>query len=379
MLTRIVFAFFCLLASQVVFSEGLVFECTTPRLKAIESQLDQYFSTLGIQPDLFHKEFNQTALQLTLKNKVPDKSTLYIRWNPDYQIEDEIISLPAAQGYKEVTTVSKKEIVLALMQSGRRTAFSGKSCNFEAFEDHIHVRQMIVAWAENRHWTFPEGSDAKWNETYWKDGTLKPGKPLLEAMTDFFINEKSCSVGCYTATKIVIIQGTLDYYQRIKQDIDKADQIKKILRSDGEVLVNIEPDSMWKFFKKDHPATSINNGKLLTVKAGVAPLNFVPGDWVYFINTDAESSNISGYEGSNSIYMGRGKFDDFYDDNGHYFFYNDKLREIYNWRHGVFSRSRDYEKIQPLSSDLLNTLGLPPQAGGFVLDSRSVPKYFGFE
>ena len=362
---------------QIARAEGLVFECDSSHIKSIEHQLDRYFKTLHIQPTLFNKQIKNHTLQLTLKN--PDHSTLYIRWNPDYQIEDEVINLPTASGQESATTVSKKEIVLALMQRGRHTTFSGKSCNFEAFEDHIHVRQMIVAWAEHLHWTFPDGSPAKWNETYWKNGTLKPGKPLLEAMTDFFINQDSCSVGCYTATKIVIIQGILDYYQRIKKDPEKANTVKSILRSDGEVLVNIEPDAMWHALQNNQAQNLNQQGKLLTVKTGVSPLNFIPGDWVYFKNTDTKSADISGYEGSNSIYMGRARFDDFYDDNGHHFLYNEKLREIYNWRFGVFSRSRDYAHIQNPSSDVLNTLGLPPHAGGFVLDSRSVPKYVGFE
>lgn len=377
---RILFTLFTLLLlsiSQRVFSEGLAFDCDQTKIKVIENQIDQYLNQLNIAPHLFHKQVTDHTLQLTLKQ--PDQSTLYIRWNPDYQIEDEVVELPAANGKSLATTVSKKEIVLALMQSGRRTTFSGKSCNFEAFQDHVHVRQMIVAWAEHLHWKFPDGGPAQWNETYWKNGTLKPGKPLLEAMTDFFIHQDTCAIGCYTATKIVIIQGILDYYQRIKQDTETANAIKKSLQSDGEVLVGIEPDTMWGL-SSNNPTSDFNpQGKLLNVKMRVAPLNFIPGDWVYFKNTDSASANISGYEGSNSIYMGRARFDDFYDDNDHHFLYNEKLREVYNWRFGVRSRSRDYAHIHNPSSDLLNTLGNPPQAGGLVLDSRSVPKFFGFE
>jgi len=377
MYTRIFLSFIALFISQKVFSEGLRFECQQANIATIDSQIDQYLSTLNIQNYLFQKQINGHTLQLTLKKN--DTSTLYIRWNPDYQINDEIIFLPTAKGQEEVTTVSKKEIVLALMQPGRDTVFTGKSCNLEAFKDHIHVRQMIVAWAEHLHWTFPDGSPAKWNKSYWEEGSLKSGKHLSEAMADFFINQHTCAFGCYTATKIVIIQGILDYYQRIKKDEVKANAIKKALRSDGEVLVNIEPDSMWDSFQHNQNGKHNHPGKLLAVKTHVAPLNFIPGDWVYFKNTDAISADISGYEGSNSIYMGRARFDDFYDDNGHHFLYNEKLREVYNWRHGVLSRTRDYAKIQPLTSDLLNTLGLPPQAGGLLLDNRSVPKYFGFE
>ena len=379
MLIKNILILLCLFISQNVFSEGLVFECNKQDLNKIEIELNQYFSDLGVQSDFFNKQTFENSLQFTLKNKVRDTSTLYLSWNPLYKIEDEILYLPSNNGIKEIKTVSKKEIVLALMQSGRQTIFSGKSCNVEAFEDHISVRQMIGAWAEHLHWKFPDGEKAEWNEAYWKDGMLKTDKPLVSAISDFFINQDKCSVGCYTATKIVIIQGILDYYQRIKNDPQRTDQITTILKSNGDVLVNIEPESMWQFLNNPQEVPKLHNGKLLAVKSGVEPLNFIPGDWVYFVNTDPTSSNKLGYEGSNSIYMGRAKFDDFYDDNGHHYFYHEKLKEIYNWRYGVFSRSRDYKNIRPVSSELLNSLGLPPHAGGLVLDSRSVPKYFGFE
>ncbi len=364
--------------SPLAVSSGLIFQCEAPKLLALQSQINAYLKKIGVSENIYETKIQDKQLQYQLKNIHQDTSTLYLRWNPELNIQEEKILLPSSEGFREVSTVSKKEIILALMQLGRQTTFKGPACHFEALEDHIHVRQMIVAWAENLEWKFPDGNSAKWNEAYWNEGTLKPGKPILEAMTDFFINPNQCSVGCYTATKIVMIQGVLDYYQRIKKDFDKANQIKKTLRSDGEVLVGIEPESMWHFLNKDKNTRQIN-GKLLTVQRNVAPLNFIPGDWVYFINTDEKSSNIPGYEGSNSIYMGRARFDDFYNDNGHYYFYHEKLKEVYNWRHGVFSRSRDYEKIQPLSSNQLHTLGLPPKHGGLILDTRSSPRLFWFE
>lgn len=368
---------FLLVISQAPMAQGLVFECSSHQIKAIDHQIQSYFQNLNIKHDFYEKRISDNRLQLQLNETPLKNSTLYLRWDPRFNIQDEIVQLPTANGKRDVLTVSKKEIIFALMQSGRETSFKNSSCQFEAFEDHVNVRQMIVAWSEDLHWKFPDGISAKWNESYWANGTLKPGKPLSEAMADFFINKDSCSVGCYTATKIIIIQGILDYYQRIKKDFNISKKIKDVLRSDGEVLVNIEPESMWQFLEKDKKTLS-DQGKLLTIKNKVAPLNFIPGDWVYFINTDPKSSNKPGYEGSNAIYMGRAKFDDFYNDNGHYYFYNEKLSEVYNWRHGVFSRSQDYEKLQALSPELQNTLDLPPTEGGMVLDTRSVPKYFGF-
>ena len=103
--------------------EGLVFECDETKIKRIETQLNQYFNKLNIEEEFFHKELQKNSIRFNLKNNTPDTSTLYIRWEPKYKIEDEIVYLPTSTGQKEVITVSKKEILLALMQSGRKTIF----------------------------------------------------------------------------------------------------------------------------------------------------------------------------------------------------------------------------------------------------------------
>jgi len=42
-------------------------------------------------------------------------------------------------------TVSQKEILLALLQNGRTTRFTGKACSAEALKDQVGVRQNTVA------------------------------------------------------------------------------------------------------------------------------------------------------------------------------------------------------------------------------------------
>jgi hypothetical protein len=305
--------------------------------------------------------------------------TLYLRWNPQYSITEERISLPSKDGLVEVETVSKKEILLALMHEGRQTVFKGDACHIEALKEHVQIRQMIVAWSEHLHWSFPDGEPAQWNQRYWDQGNLKPKASLDEAMRDFFINPDKCSLGCYTATKIVIIQGILDYFRRVKKDDAMADVIIKRLKSDDDVLVGIEPGAMWSFQKPINPEEQKRLGKLLKIQTQVTPMNFIPGDWVYFVNNDPKSSEVDGYEGSNSIYMGRALFDDFYNDNKHHYLYNEKIQNIYNWRNGVFSRSRDYQRMQTLSAEQLHQFGLSPEEGGFLLKNRAIPYFFGFE
>ena len=117
---------------------------------------------------------------------------------------------------------------------------------------------------------------------------------------------------------------------------------------------------------------------MVSLAYGIAADNFVPGDWAYFLNTDPVTYEKTGYEGSNSIYLGRGKFDDYYNDNTHHYTYKDKLLEVYQWRHKVFSRERDVAKIHPLSAAEIKELSHTPDHGGIELDYRLIPYAFGF-
>lgn len=365
-----------LLSAQIL--GGLVFECDADQLIQLKTALKTYQHELDIDSSGYEIHESGTRLRMSLKES-SGYGTLYLRWDPKYNITEERISLPTLKGLTEIETVSKKEIMLALMHPGRQTVFAGKACHIDAFREHVQIRQMIVAWSEHLHWSFPDGGPAQWNQHYWDRGNLKAGVSLDEALRDFFIQPEKCSVGCYTATKIVIIQGILDYFRRVKKDDAMANVIIRRLKSDDDVLVGIEPGAMWSFQKPISPEEQKRLGKLLKIQTPVAPMNFVPGDWVYFVNNDSKSSDIDGYEGSNTIYMGRASFDDFYNDNGHHYLYNEKIQNIYNWRNGVFSRSRHYQKIQSLSSEQIEAFGLTPEAGGFVVGNRAIPYFFGFE
>ncbi len=380
-LRSFIFSLFILTQAHSLAAEangGVIFECGPDKLTHLNGQLNTYQQELGIDASVYKVYQSESRLRVSLKDPSV-YGTLYLRWNPQYGITEESISLPGKEGLLEVETVSQREILLALMHEGRETIFKGDACHIDALKEHIQIRQMIVAWSEHLHWSFPDGESAQWNQRYWDQGNLKPKASLDEAMRDFFINPDKCSLGCYTATKIVIIQGILDYFRRVKKDDAMADAIIKRLKSDDDVLVGIEPGAMWSFQKPINLDEQKRLGKLLKIQTQVAPMNFIPGDWVYFVNTDKDSSEKDGYEGSNSIYMGRASFDDFYNDNEHHYLYNEKIQNIYNWRNGVFSRSRHFQRMQILSAEQLHQFGLSPEDGGFLVKNRAIPYFFGFE
>lgn len=345
----------------------------------LQSDLPAYLASLDIPAGQVVLTADRGAGTITLALATPpeDTGTLDFHRRPEYALTAERVLLPTGRGPpRAVATVSRKEIVLALLQRGRIGEFAGDACSLEALADHVGVRQHIVAWAERLHWIWPDGGPAKWNSRYWSRGTPRPGVPLHAAIMDVFLYQDRYTIGCYVATKLVVVQGVLDYYRRVKKDRVRARRVEQVLLADGEPLVGIEPGGMWSFEKDFRAEAAAQPGKLLTLQAGVAPGNFVPGDWAYLLNTDETSSRKTGYEGSNAIYLGGGRFDDYYNDHRHSYTYEQKLNEVYQWRHGVFNRVRDADKARSLAPEELARLGSTPAEGGIQLDIRVAPRHF---
>lgn len=374
---------------------GIAFTCSPERLAQVRQVLTPYLASLGLSDSPAGSRDAQTAAhviretrpaggkRLTLRYYVPSPSaygTLFLAWRPEWALRDDVLAIPTGKGsVRTMATVSKKEILLALLSPGRLTHFTGRACNAQALIDHVGVRQNIVLWTEVLAWQWPDGDVAFWNRRYWLDGTPRKGVPLADALNDMFFRQSAYGFGCYTATKVVFVQGIYDYYRRVKNDAAQAQTIAKRLMADGEPLVDIEPGAMWRFESDFDPRELTRPGKLLRGMDGVTALNFVPGDWVYIRNTDPVSSQRTGYEGSNAIYMGRNRFDDYYNDNGHSYSFREKLDEVHQWRNGVFSRSRDYARLQPITYADIDRLGAPPERGGLLESIRLVPYFFGYE
>lgn len=360
---------------------GLVFNCPAENLAVLADSVKSYFRSLGVGEEIYNHSSGDGngSFQFRLRDRGGGTDTLKLIHRVDYDLKEVLIQLPTGRKLpRTVVTVSQKEILLALLQNGRTTRFNGKSCTAQALKDLIGIRQNTVAWSESLKFIWPDGEHARWNSQYWRNGNLKKHASLHVAVGDVFMRPQKYSIGCYTATKLVIIQGVLDYYRRIKNDVTTAQAIEARLMEDGEPLSNIEPGAAWYFEQNASPESSTRAGKLVFLEHAVAPDNYVPGDWSYFLNTDPETAQKIGYEGSNAIYLGRGKFDDYYNDNNHSYTHQEKLLEVYQWRHNVFSRERDVAKIHPLTASEISVLGQTPEKGGLALAHRMVPYAFGF-
>jgi hypothetical protein len=375
---KILFFVCCSIFSGALFAD-VEFHCDVEKITKIDREFDLYIGNLGIESELYTKNMTKNKIQISLTTHSEETNTLDFSQRPKFKITDDIVYLPVGKGlFKEVSTVSKKEILLAMLQHGRVTQFSGKMCDIKYLKQQIGVRQNIVAWAEKLAWVWPDGGPAFWNKKYWIRGTPVQSKKLTDAFNDMFFNQKKYSIGCYTASKIVYAHAILDYFNRVEKNSELALKVEKqLLMGDGEPLVGIEPGVMWKFEKDFPPEKEKNPGKILDIQFGVSAKNFIPGDWSYILNTDPKTYEKIGYEGSNAIYLGKNRFDDYYADRdqGHYK-YEEKMFEVYQWRNGVFSASRHKHKVKPIPIDVQKKMDLTPENGGQVFDFRVFPKIF---
>ncbi len=359
--------------------DGLVFSCNASAQEKLPAEMNRYLRELRIDPrQVSQSNTPDGGVAYTLKTT--GTSTLALSRHAPFHLRNEIVVIRGPKNKpKKVSTVSKKEILLSLLHPGRTTHFKGDACSIHALREHVGVRQNVVAWVEKIEWIWPDGGAACWDTSKWKNGTPSNLAKIDDALLDAFINPKNYAIGCYAASKLSYAHGVLDYYQRVRNAPEKAQLIRLRLLYDQDPLLNIEPSETWDFEPNYDPTQRPIPGKLLAIQRGVAPKHFVPGDWVYFLNSDPVTYADTGYEGSNAIYLGRGKFDDFYNDHHNAYTFKEKINEVYQWRHGVFNHIRDAQKVRTLSPSDYERLCQPPAQGGLLLDLRLTPYLFGYE
>jgi len=359
---------------------GITFECSAKESRILKKEILAYFKELNISRNLYqikntrvHASQN-SKLNLNLKPKFSRLSTIAFKEVPEFSIQDEDVTIPALNNKTQtVKTVSKKEIVLAMMQTGRETLFTQDQCSLSALKEFIGIRQNIATWGQNLDWYFPE-HESEWNPKYWDQGTPLKTQKLGDSLTDLFLNPRLYSIGCYTAAKMVMVQGLYDYYNRINPNEEKIKKIEEKLWSDNDPIVNLEPGHAWDFYPKMTIEEKSTPGKILTVEKKIPYNHIIPGDWIYMFNAPDIMTVERGYEGSNAIYLGRNRFTDYYNLHGHSYSFEELIDKVYQWRNKVFNRPADNKHIKPLQKEDLYKLAKTPEENGLFIDYRIYPE-----
>lgn len=346
----------CLLSSSAFAQEGgLVFSCSNAN--QVVNEVDLFLEEQKVPSELFSKrQLSKNKYQYILKNNI---STIEI--NKKWNLGLEKVSLPTLDGFREQEVITKKEIILALMHSGKLNKFSNEFCNVTTFKDAVGIRQNTVAWGMDLDFSWLNGEEFEWRDEFWKGENsqeLKDENLLVESIYDVFYRQRKYSIGCLAAARLLMLQGVLDYYKRVSPNEEMLSYIINKVKSGGFKLYEIDPDK-----NKD-------KGKLLVIEEKISSKNMIPGDWMYFKNPDKKSRDKFGYEGSNVIYLGNNKFVDFYNSNNHSYSIEEKFHSVYQWRNGVFDKEEDGHLAKPIPLKDSKKFYLTTNKGGLTQDYR---------
>ncbi len=360
-------------------TDGVVFECAPENLQAIKKRMLQLLTEEFKWPEkVFEVNEQDGKLQFRMREKSTD--TRNLKANKDLNIKDESWEYTNGFGQdKKRYFASKKEIIAALLTRGRKTEFKADECTFDHFYDNVLMRQEVAKWAVRGNLYFPynEDSKAQLNKKYWtKDLVVKKGMSPLDAINDIFEGTYNAQLGCTTAVKTLMMQGVFKHLSKAE---DTKAQIEKIAGNDPYVGAEPEKDGQGLL------------SKYMLRQQNIPWNNWVPGDWGYFKNRDAESAKINGNEGSNSLYIGDGLFAHYYSSYGDHQDVDGMLKYVMGWRlepqyaeyeDGAHRAAEAWAKIVDLvvTPSVLKEAKKAPEKSpeGMIDHTRDVPRNFKF-
>ena len=159
-----------------------------------------------------------------------------------------------------------------------------------------------------------------WTYTEGLGFTLRPGRTLVSALTSATqpgLEGRLYAYSCYRATEYVLLLGIAQELERVNPALLR--QLEQQWRRRPIASRQFHETFLQEYGSMDEP---------------LPPCYFVPGDRVWFCNPDERSSDIAGYEGSWVVYLGGGRFSDFWKA-GHAYTLTEKCVEIFHWSDGV--------------------------------------------
>lgn len=212
-----------------------------------------------------------------------------------------------------------REILVALLLAPERIDFP----SLDEFDSALRIRRDSVAIAARAALAFDceERRPAEhWRRDRHGRFVLRSGACLLAALHDAILpgpEVEPFSFGCYRATEYVMLLAIA----------------REAARCNPALLERLRA----RFERRPIQSREFHDTLLRehgTVESPLPARWFVPGDRVWFRNPDARSADAEGFEGSWVIYLGGGRFANFWE-RGRPFTLERKCVEIHHWRDGV--------------------------------------------
>ncbi|KAF1044632.1 hypothetical protein [Xylophilus sp.] len=219
----------------------------------------------------------------------------------------------------------EREIALALLGGPLPVVFP----SVEELMSAVRMRRYIVEAARRTVLAF-HPRDSRRPEAYWRHDedngfTLLPGRRLVDALRAATQPEAGAApwaFSCSRATEYVMLLGIA----------------QELAHSHAPLLERLEQRCARRAIRSaEFQAAFLREHG--SVEAPLPLHYYVPGDRVWFCNPDAPSSDVAGYEGSWLIYLGNGRFGNFWKSDAPYTLAG-KCTELFHWRHAVRAGAR---------------------------------------
>lgn len=214
-----------------------------------------------------------------------------------------------------------REVVAAMLASPDCFEFP----SFEELMATVRVRGNIVENGSRTslafHTEVADRPPGYWNYAEDRGFTLKPGKCIVEALTEATqpdVSGRLYPFSCYRATEYVILLGVAQELRQVNPMLFRRLQQQWETRA-------ITSDRFRSVFLREYGSMNVP----------LPTRYYVPGDRVWFRNPDDHSSDATGFEGSWVFYLGNGQFTNFWKRNRP-FTLESKCIELYHWRHATY-------------------------------------------
>ncbi|MEZ5607856.1 MAG: hypothetical protein R3E52_12210 [Burkholderiaceae bacterium] len=214
-----------------------------------------------------------------------------------------------------------REIVVAMLAAPQTMPFD----SVDELEARVSVRGHIVRAAARTALAFRTDDAAERPTEYWHYDEdhgflLHEGQPLIDALraaTQPEATGRLYDFSCYRATEYVILLG-----------------IAQELATRNPALLDAVTQASRRHAIRSGAFHEVFLTEFGSMAQPVPPRYYVPGARVWFRNPHEGSADVEGYEGSWVIYLGGGRFSNFWKREQPYGF-EEKCVEIHHWRHGV--------------------------------------------
>lgn len=237
----------------------------------------------------------------------------------------------------------EREILLAMLLCPATFQFP----SYDELAAAVRVRMNIVVAARKTLLEFrtheAERPAEFWNYDEDRGFILSPGQSLIDALqaaTQPGDSGKRYTFSCRRAAEYIVLlslaQETSSHHAELFEKLHRQAETRALKGREFEriflrVIGSVETPLPLKFF--------------------------VPGDRTWFRNPDKNSSEITGYEGSWTFYLGDGLFADFWNRNGS-FTLTAKCLSVYYWRKATYLDEQGELQIDEELADALLAKGL---------------------